>query len=184
METGRPNNNNRLALKLCGVVAGMVVLAYASVPLYRIFCQVTGFGGTVREASSAPAKVGSKILEIRFDANTAPDLAWKFTPKSISSKTRVGENSLAFYEVENLTDQAITGMATYNVTPEAAGRYFNKVQCFCFNELTLKPGEKMELPLSYFIDPEIEGDYELKSLRTITLSYTFFKFAGDKSIKD
>ena len=163
------------AVFLFGAVAGMIGLAYASVPLYRLFCQVTGFGGTTRVATAAPGTVAGRSVTVRFDANVARDLPWRFEPVSRSIDVVVGESALAYYRVKNLSDQPVTGSATFNVTPHKAGPYFAKVECFCFTEQTLAPGETIEMPVSFFIDPEILERAEAKNLSEITLSYTFFR---------
>lgn len=170
--------NGRLALMLALLVAGMVGMSYAAVPLYQLFCQVTGFGGTTQRADRAPDTVTDTLVTVRFDANTAPNLNWSFQPISRQITLKIGENELAFYRVKNLSDHALTGTATFNVTPEIAGSYFNKIQCFCFQEQRLEPGESMEMPVSFFVDPSILDDPDAKSIREITLSYTFFPLAG------
>jgi cytochrome c oxidase assembly protein subunit 11 len=173
--------NGRLALMLALVVAGMVGLSYAAVPLYQLFCQVTGFGGTTQRAERAPDTVTDTLVTVRFDANTAPNLNWSFQPVSRQITLKIGENELAFYRVKNLSDRALTGTATFNVTPEIAGSYFNKIQCFCFEEQRLEPGESMEMPVSFFVDPSILDDPDANKVREITLSYTFFPLAGANS---
>ncbi len=162
------------------VVAGMVGLAYASVPLYRLFCQVTGFNGTPQVAAQAPATIGERTITVRFNADTAGGLNWRFKPSERQVVVRVGEQRLAFYQARNLSDRPITGTATFNVTPVKAGAYFAKVDCFCFTEQTLKAGESAEMPVSFFIDPEIVSDPEMDDVTTITLSYTFFEAPGAK----
>lgn len=166
--------HKRLALSCAGLVLVMVGMAYAAVPLYQIFCQVTGYGGTTQKAEKASGKVLSKVITIRFDANKANGLAWNFDPVQRKMRVKIGETNLAFYRAKNVTDQAITATATFNVTPEEAGSYFNKVECFCFTEQTLKPGQEMDMPVSFYIDPEIVKDDQAKEIREITLSYTFF----------
>jgi cytochrome c oxidase assembly protein subunit 11 len=155
--------------------AGMLGLAYASVPLYRLFCQVTGFGGTTQRAvaDDAPGAVAT-TMSVRFDANVAPGLGWKFVPVDTQTTVRIGERRLAFYQATNLTDQPITGVATFNVSPDTAGAYFVKIQCFCFNEQTLQPGETVDMPVSYYIDPALLDDASARKIDEITLSYTFF----------
>jgi len=161
------------------LVLGMVMLTFASVPLYNLFCKVTGYGGTTQFASVASSKIGSKILKIRFDANVDSKLPWQFKAEQEEVEIRVGENNLIFYSAENNANIPIIGTAVYNVTPHRAGRYFNKIQCFCFTEQLLKPKQKMVMPVSFFIDSEIENDPELKDVDTITLSYTFYE-SGEK----
>lgn len=158
-----------------GVAVAMLGLAYASVPLYRLFCQVTGFGGaTVRVDENAAPKAVDKVIKVRFDANVAPGLAWTFKPVQTQATIRIGERKMAFYQATNLTDKPITGMATYNVSPDTAGGYFMKIHCFCFDQQTLQPGETVDMPVSYYIDPAILEDASARRIDEITLSYTFF----------
>ena len=171
--TAKKNTSTAIAMLSIGL--GMFLLAFASVPLYRVFCQVTGFGGTTQEASSVPVQIGKRIINVQFNADTDPNLPWKFKPEQRQVAVHTGEQTLIYYAAENISDEAVTGVATYNVTPNKAGAYFNKVQCFCFTNQTLNPDEKMPMPVSFFIDPEIENDPNLQDVSTITLSYTFFK---------
>lgn len=172
--------NRRVAFAVTGVVAGMVALAFASVPLYRLFCQVTGYGGTTQRTVQAPAEIGTRTITVRFDANVASrDLGWEFKPLQMEVKARVGEEHLAFYRAANAGSTPTVGMATFNVTPHKAGSYFQKIACFCFAEQELKPGESMDMPVSFFVDPAIEKDPNLKDVTTITLSYTFFRAKDD-----
>ncbi|MDJ0943741.1 MAG: cytochrome c oxidase assembly protein [Kiloniellales bacterium] len=176
----RPESRNgRTALVLVGLVAGMIGLSFASVPLYRLFCQVTGFGGTTRVAEALPAQIGERVVTIRFNSDVHPDLPWAFQPVQRAVELRVGESGLAFYKARNLAAEPTTGVSTFNVTPQKAGVYFNKVQCFCFEEQTLQPGEEMEMGVSFFVDPAIEDDPNLADVRTITLSYTFLRSLDD-----
>jgi len=168
------DKNTRLAVTCAGVVVFMLGMSYAAVPLYQIFCQVTGYGGTTQAAEAAPDVVLSETMTVRFDANTSRDMGWQFKPVQHEIKLKIGENKLAFYEAINPSKTETTGTATFNVTPQQAGAYFNKIECFCFTEQSLKPGERVEMPVSFFIDTDIVKDPELKSVRTITLSYTFF----------
>ena len=156
-----------------GFVA-MIGAAYASVPLYKAFCQITGFDGTVRKAEVAPDKVLDRKLTIRFDANVR-DLPWKFTAEQTSQDIRIGETGLAFFKVTNNGDQPITGRAIYNVVPESAGAYFQKLECFCFSDQTIAAGETIEFPVVYFVDPKFAEDAETKGKSEVTLSYTFFR---------
>ena len=158
------------------VVAGMVALSFASVPLYRAFCQVTGWGGTTMRAEKPADRVLERTITIRFDATVGQGLPWTFKPEQVSQTLHVGETGLAFYAAQNLTDRPITGRATFNVQPAKAGQYFNKIDCFCFTEQTLKPGEAVSMPVTYFIDPAIADDRGLDDVQTITLSYTFFSW--------
>ncbi len=152
----------------------MIMLTLASVPLYNLFCKVTGYGGTTRYTAIASTKTGTKLIKIRFDANVAQNLPWIFKSEQNEVIVRVGENNLVFYTAENKTDKPIIGTAVYNVTPHKAAKYFNKIQCFCFEEQLLKARQKMVMPVSFFIDPEIENDSNLQDVDTITLSYTFY----------
>lgn len=155
-------------------VAAMVGLAYASVPLYTLFCQVTGYGGTTKIAENKSETVIDRKMTIRFDANVSRDLTWRFRPVQKQVTVKIGENSLAFYEAVNPTKHQLAGTATFNVTPQAAGAYFNKTDCFCFTEQVLNPGQRADMPVAFFVDPAIADDPNLKSVDTITLSYTFF----------
>jgi cytochrome c oxidase assembly protein subunit 11 len=168
------------ALSLLGIVLGMLMLAYASVPLYRIFCKVTGFGGTTREAAQAPVSVSERTITVRFNADTDPALPWKFTaPPPVT--VHIGENKLVAFHAINESNEVIKGSATYNVTPFEAGPYFDKIQCFCFQQQQLGPHQAADLPVSFFIDPAILGDPRLRGLANITLSYTFFSYDSRNS---
>ena len=167
---------NRRVAAICAVVgAGMLGLAYASVPLYQLFCQVTGFGGTTQRADRPSASILERTMTVRFDANIGDGMPWDFEPVSEPQTLQIGENGLAFYRVTNRSDRTIVGSATYNVTPEQAGIFFNKLACFCFTEQRLEPGESLDMPVSYFIDPEIVKDPDASRLSTVTLSYTFYE---------
>ena len=163
-----------MALILGGVVCGMVGLAFGAVPLYRLFCQVTGFGGTTQVAEEAPVEIGDRLVTVRFNADTARDLPWHFKPGQREMTVRVGEMAMAVYSAENRSERALVGSSTFNVTPLKAGVYFNKIECFCFEEQTLAPGERVDFPVSFFVDHEIVEDRRLDDVSTITLSYTFF----------
>lgn len=166
-------SNARLALVCAAAFFGMVGMAYASVPLYRAFCQLTGFDGTVRKADSAPGKILDRKLTIRFDANVRK-LPWTFEPQQVSQEVRIGDTGLAFYRVTNNGPTPVTGRATYNVVPESAGLYFQKLECFCFTDQTIQPGETKEFPVVYFVDPKFAEDFETRGAQEVTLSYTFF----------
>jgi cytochrome c oxidase assembly protein subunit 11 len=168
--------NRRIAVICVVVFAGMVGAAYAAVPLYRAFCQVTGFDGTVRKAEKAPTKVLDRKVTVRFDANVH-DIPWDFRAEQVSQQVRIGETGLAFFRVKNNGDRAITGRASYNVVPEQAGPYFQKLECFCFSNQTLQPGQSVDFPVVYFVDPGYVSDPETKGGGEITLSYTFFEIA-------
>ena len=163
------------------LIMGMGVLSYASVPLYKLFCQVTGYGGTTQQVTSPSSQILERKIKIRFDANTKPALDWNFQPVQTSMDISVGQNALAFYQAENTGKDPVVGTATFNVTPEKAGVYFNKIDCFCFVEQLLAPQEAVEMPVSFFIDPDIVNDPNLDDVTTITLSYTFFPSA-DQSL--
>lgn len=156
------------------IVVGMVGLSYASVPLYRLFCQVTGFGGTPQRAYEASDTVTSRIVKVRLDANVAPGLNWRFIPEEPVMKVKVGETATGFFRITNMASEPVTGRATYNVEPALVGSYFNKLQCFCFEDLTLKAGESLDVPVVFFVDPDVANQRELDSMSEITLSYTFF----------
>jgi len=159
----------------------MLGMAYAAVPLYQMFCQVTGYGGTTRVAFSAPNQVLDRSISIRFDGNVAEGLSWTFKPAKHKMDVRIGEVRVATYTATNTSGKVLTGTAAFNVTPESAGLYFNKIECFCFTRQVLQPGETAELPVSFFVDPEIMDDYNTKHLSEITLSYTFFPQDEDGS---
>jgi cytochrome c oxidase assembly protein subunit 11 len=178
----RPGNKNTiLALNLSLIVLGMLTLAYASVPLYRLFCQATGYGGTTRESTHAPDHSINRHFTIRFNADTDPGLPWKFAPSQLKMDTLVGEQTLTHYTAENTSSERITGHATYNVIPFAAGSYFTKIECFCFKEQTLEPGQRVDMPVLFYIDPAVMNDPEMKDVKTITLSYTFFPVKNEKN---
>jgi cytochrome c oxidase assembly protein subunit 11 len=165
--------NRRLALICGGVFLGMVGAAYASIPLYRAFCQATGFDGTVGRAEAAPATVSDRTVTVRFDANQR-DLPWTFTAEQTAQPARLGETKLAFFKVVNNSDRAVTARATFNVVPEQAGPYFKKLQCFCFSDQTIGPRQTVEMPVLYFVDPKYAQDFETRGKSEITLSYTFY----------
>ncbi|WP_171125681.1 MULTISPECIES: cytochrome c oxidase assembly protein [unclassified Ruegeria] len=158
-----------------GVVILMGSLAWAAVPFYDWFCRVTGFGGTTGVAEAAPEDILDRTVTVRFDASKAKDMAWEFKPVEREMEVRIGETGLAFYEAYNPTDRPIAGQASYNVAPYSAGGYFQKIACFCFEEQVLEPGERVQMPVSFFVDPEMVEDLEAKYVHTITLSYTFYE---------
>lgn len=173
--------NRRVALLLASMVVGMAGLAFAAVPLYRLFCQVTGYGGTTQVADRAPGAASEHRVTVRFDANTAPDMPWAFTaPQPVS--VRLGEEAQAAYTARNVGDEPILGTATFNVTPFKAGKHFEKIECFCFTEQVLMPGESKAFPLTFFVDPAIAEDPNTAEISTITLSYTFFN-AGSEALQ-
>ncbi len=165
----------RTVIVLATVVVAMAGLAFASVPLYRLFCDLTGYDGTTGVAEAAPGAVGTRLMTVQFNADIGQGMAWRFKPVAHKTKVKIGEQTLALYRASNPTDRPITGTATYNVTPDKAGIYFSKIDCFCFTEQTLAPGETAEFPVSFFIDPAILDDRGLDGVNTITLSYTFFE---------
>jgi cytochrome c oxidase assembly protein subunit 11 len=172
--------NARLGL-ICGLIfAGMVGAAYASVPLYRAFCNLTGFDGTVRKAEKAPDRVLDRKLTIRFDANVR-ELPWTFTPNQVSQELKIGDTGLAFYKVTNNGKTPLTGRASYNVIPESAGPYFQKLECFCFSDQTIAPGATVEFPVVYFVDPKFAEDFDSRGAQEVTLSYTFFPSVEKKT---
>ncbi len=166
--------NAGLVLALASTAGLMLAAAYAAVPLYNTFCRVTGFGGTTQVAATQSDKVIDRVIAIRFDANVSGVLPWAFQPMQREVSLRVGENAVAYYQAQNLGDRTITGTAVFNVTPQKAGQYFSKVECFCFTEQTLAPGASADLPVAFYVDPEIAGDRNLDDVTTITLSYTFY----------
>jgi cytochrome c oxidase assembly protein subunit 11 len=174
------NANRRVALALAGLTAVMIGLSFAAVPLYRLFCQVTGYGGTTMRADAPSQTVTDRVISIRFDGTVSSGLNWAFRPVENRIDIRIGENRLAFYKAVNRSSQPVTGTATFNVTPEAAGAYFNKVDCFCFSEQTLAPGQEADMPVSFFVDPAILNDAEARGIAEITLSYTFFEVSKPK----
>jgi cytochrome c oxidase assembly protein subunit 11 len=165
----------RTTMLAAGLALGMTGLGYASVPLYRAFCQATGFGGTTQKADAAPGAIMSgKTVSVRFDANHVAALPWNFSPEKISEPVILGEREVAFFTAKNLSDKPVTGRATFNVTPTQAGKYFNKIQCFCFTEQTLLPGKQVRMPVIFYVDPKIADDPDARDIREITLSYTFY----------
>lgn len=167
-------SHRKVALSCLGAAVMMIGAAYAAVPLYRLFCQTTGFAGTTQRATHESETVTDKIITIRFDGNVASNMPWTFKPDVPKTDIRIGENSLAFYKAHNTSDKPVKGTAVFNVTPDAAGFYFKKIECFCFTEQVLQPGETVEMPVSYYVDPAILDDDEGRIINTITLSYTFY----------
>jgi cytochrome c oxidase assembly protein subunit 11 len=174
-------SNTVLAAGLAGLVAGMVGLSFAAVPLYRWFCQVTGYGGTPMIGQGAPETVPADApkITVRFNANTNPGLPWSFRPEQAAMTLRAGEEGIGFYTARNEAGMPVTGVSTYNVTPEKVGKYFNKTACFCFIEQTLAPGESIQMPVAFWVDPAIARDPNTRDVRTITLHYTFFRSMED-----
>lgn len=170
------------AFAFVGALA-MLGMGYAAVPLYDLFCRVTGFGGTTQKATESDADIaariaqssGARTMSIRFDASTARDVPWTFSPEQVTDTVQIGQRDLAFYTARNDSGVPITGTATFNVEPEQTGKYFNKIQCFCFTEQTLQPGESIRMPVLYYVDPAILDDENARDVEQITLSYTFHK---------
>ncbi|AUW59949.1 cytochrome c oxidase assembly protein [Sphingobium sp. SCG-1] len=174
--------NRRVMLWMALVAAGMLALGFASVPLYRIFCQVTGFDGTTQRADGTvlvKPQVGHN-LSIRFDSNVTPGMPWQFYPEQKTDTVTVGARDMQIFIAKNLSDKTVTGTATFNVTPTQAGKYFTKIQCFCFTQQTLKPGEQFRMPVLYYVDPKILDDPDNKDVEEITLSYTFYPVENGK----
>jgi cytochrome c oxidase assembly protein subunit 11 len=165
--------NRKVALICAAAFFGMVGAAYASIPLYRAFCQATGFDGAVSRAKAAPTRTLDQTVTVRFDANTR-ELPWDFRAEQVSQEVKLGETKLAFFKVVNTSDQAVTARATFNVVPEQAGAYFKKLQCFCFSDQTIGPHQSVDMPVLYFIDPKYAEDFETRGKKEVTLSYTFF----------
>lgn len=159
---------------LLGVIGGMLALTAASVPLYDLFCRATGYGGTVQRAAEAPTDLRELTVTVLFNADVGPGLPWRFVPAQRRMEVKPGEQHLAFYEAENRGTEPVVGRAVFNVTPLKAGGYFAKLACFCFEEQVLKPGQKVEMPVSFFVDPQLLDDPNTREVRQITLSYTFF----------
>jgi len=181
-QSRRNGKKGATAVVLFGVVAGMVGLAFASVPLYELFCRVTGYGGTPQlEVADGDVETlaNARTIKIRFDSNVNGKLPWKFRPVQREIETQVGAQVLAFYEARNVSEKAVTGTSTFNVTPFKAGPYFNKTDCFCFTEQLLEPGQEVAMPVSFFVDPAIFDDPNTAEVTTITLSYTFFPVKPD-----
>ena len=173
--------NARVALLAAGLALAMLGLGFASVPLYRLFCQVTGFGGTTMRATESDAAIAARLaasagagtISVRFDASRDRGLPWRFAPAQSTQQVAIGQRQMAFYTARNNSDRAITGRATFNVEPEQAAPWFNKIQCFCFTEQTLRPGEEVRMPVLYYIDPRAKDDPDMAGVEQITLSYTF-----------
>jgi cytochrome c oxidase assembly protein subunit 11 len=170
----RLDPNTRVLVSCLGVVALMLVLSFAAAPLYATFCRLTGFGGTPQLVDGPPDRVLDRVITIRFDANVAPGLDWSFVPVQRRLEIRVGETALAYYRATNHSSRRVVGTATYNVTPDKAGLFFDKIECFCTQEQVLEPGQSLDMPVAFYIAPEIAADANLDDVRDVTLSYTFF----------
>jgi cytochrome c oxidase assembly protein subunit 11 len=174
------NANGRVVIGLLGILAMMVALTASAVPLYNLFCRVTGYGGTTQIAERAPEANGdARRFTIRFDTGTARDLAWEFLPPAAPVSLAAGQEQLVFDPARNDSAEPVVGTATYNITPQKAGEYFAKIQCFCFTEQALAPGQQVDMPVSFFVDPQILEDPQMADVTTITLSYTFFRAQGE-----
>lgn len=179
----KPARNNGAVVMMClSFVFGMGAMSYAAVPLYRIFCQVTGYNGTTQRVDQVSSVVLDRTMRVTFDANVAPGLQWDFKPVEREVNPKIGETIQVNFTAENRSNETQRGQAVFNVTPGEAGVYFNKVQCFCFTETDLKPGEKLDMPVVFYIDPEIVKAVESKNIHTITLSYTFYPKEGPKPL--
>ncbi|TAH36081.1 MAG: cytochrome c oxidase assembly protein [Alphaproteobacteria bacterium] len=175
------NKNQKTVLYLLTILAVMTGLTFASPPLYRLFCQVTGFDGTARKAAKAPTEIGTRVITVRFNTDVDPNLSWSFAPSMRTMDVKLGEVANISFHVKNTGLEPVVGTSTYNVTPEKTAAYFNKLQCFCFTRHFLKPGEEADFPVQFFIDPAMAQDKQLDDVTSITLSYTFFK-APDQNL--
>jgi cytochrome c oxidase assembly protein subunit 11 len=181
-KTSRRSNANRVVVGVClAFFGGMLGMAYAAVPLYSAFCKATGYGGTTQRTTQYASKVLDRDVTIRFDTNAA-GIPWDFQPVKRSMTIKIGATAQAHFTATNKSDKPMTGRATFNVTPELAGAYFNKVECFCFTDTTLQPGETLDMPVVYYVDPDIVNSTEMKDVKTITLSYTMFPVEGNKPV--
>ena len=180
--TSIAQKNRVVAIRMALFALAMLGLAFASVPLYRAFCQVTGFGGTTQKADAAPGAVAGQI-GVRFDANIDPALPWKFEPVQETVRIHPGARTTIYYQATNYTARSTTGQAVFNVTPEIAGKYFSKIECFCFTEQMLKPGESVKMPVIFFVDPKLRDDPDTDHIDEITLSYTFYPVENPESAR-
>ena len=176
-------SHKRTLIPIIGVVLGMGALGIASVPLYDWFCRVTGYAGTTQQASASTGEVLDRTITVRFDASVGRDMPWTFKPVRTTMDIRIGETGLAFYEAHNPTSEPVTGTASFNVTPSSMGSYFAKIDCFCFTEQTLQPGETVSMPVTFYVDPEMVEDLDTNGVHTITLSYTFFETEPEASAR-
>jgi cytochrome c oxidase assembly protein subunit 11 len=175
------DRNARTAWTLVAIIGGMLGLAYAAVQLYELFCKATGFGGTPQVAQEGDRPVIGRTVEVRLDSNVDPNLSWRFEPVQREVRLRLGEEALVFFRATNVSQRPIDGTATFNVTPERTGRWFNKIQCFCFNEQLLQPGQSVDMPVVFFVDAEMAKDRRYDDIRTITLSYTFYEAKTERA---
>lgn len=181
----RKQRTNLVIVGMCvAFVGGMVGMSYAAVPLYKLYCQITGNLGTTQRVEQASDVILEKTIKVRFDANVGNGLPWQFAPDDREITLKIGETTQAYFRVKNVSDGVTYGQATYNVTPMASGSYFNKIQCFCFTETKLEPNEEIEMPVQFFVDPEIVNAVETRNIGTITLSYTFFPHEKNEPVAD
>ena len=179
------SRNNWAVVGMClAFVGGMAAMSYAAVPLYKLYCQISGDQGTTQRVDQASNVILDKTIKIRFDSNVSGGLQWKFAPDNREITLKIGETTKVFFRVKNLANRVTYGQATYNVTPLIAGAYFNKIECFCFNETKLEPNQEAEMPVVFYVDPSIVDAVETKNLSTITLSYTFYPHEKDKPVAD
>jgi cytochrome c oxidase assembly protein subunit 11 len=171
-------SNRTVVLSCVAALLTMGAATWAAVPLYRMFCQVTGYGGTPMRAEQAPMSVADRTIIVRFDANVVPGMPWEFQPEQRTLELKIGENALAFYKAHNTSKETVKGTASFNVSPDNAGAFFAKIECFCFTEQTLAPGESVDMPVSFFVDPSILEDRDARAIKEITLSYTFYPVTG------
>jgi cytochrome c oxidase assembly protein subunit 11 len=175
------DRNARLAWTMVLIVGGMLGLAYAAVPLYQAFCRATGFAGTPLIAQSDDHPVIARTMVVRFDSNTDSNLPWKFEPEQREVTVHLGEQKLVYFRATNVSQRPIVGTATYNITPESSAKWFNKLQCFCFTEQLLKPGQSIDMPVLFFVDPDMDKDRRYDDVRTVTLSYTFYESKTERA---
>jgi cytochrome c oxidase assembly protein subunit 11 len=171
-------SNRTVVVSCVAALLTMGAATWAAVPLYRMFCQVTGYGGTPMRADQAPTNVSDRTIIVRFDANVVPGMPWDFQPAQRTLELKIGENALAFYKAHNTSNETVKGTASFNVSPDTAGAFFAKIECFCFTEQTLAPGESVDMPVSFFVDPSILEDRDARVIKEITLSYTFYPVTG------
>lgn len=180
----RSVSRNRVVFASCAAFAGgMLGLSFAAAPLYDLFCRTTGYAGTPIRADAAPTEISGRVMTVRFDTNIDPALPWAFVPEERTVDVKVGENRLVYFHAENRSDKPIIGRATFNVAPDVAARYFDKIQCFCFSEQKLEAGQSVEMPVSFFVSPDILKDHRFDALSEITLSYTFYLAANRNGAK-
>ena len=181
-DKGKTRRHGPLALSLAAFAAFMVGLSFAAVPLYRMFCQVTGYGGVPQRAESAPDRVLDRTIRVRFDANVDRALPWSFKPTEQTMDVKIGDTALTFFKAANSTEKPVSGTAVFNVVPELASRYFTKIECFCFKQQTLAAGQSVDMPVTFFVDPKIVDDEDTRNISEITLSYTFYRSEADPGL--